>query len=86
MVYGFSDDKGKVNVLPLTGGVVRGSATFDEIDVMDASIGNLLVTGSAKAVNGTDYANSQIRNIFFATAAPASTVGSNGDICIIYTA
>lgn len=86
MVYGFNDDKGKVDVLPLTGGVVRGSATFDEIDTMDMSVGNLLVTGAGKVVNGTDYGNSQLRNIFFATAAPASTVGNNGDVCIIYTA
>lgn len=79
------------NKLSLTGGAVTGPVNFtDSVSLLDATVGDLLVTGQASFANSavvatnTNYTNIQLRNIFFSTTVPASTTGNNGDICIVY--
>lgn len=88
----FTPDE-ETDYLPLTGGTVSGNTTFENsVSIDEATIGDLIVTGSTSLVNtavvnaGTDYTTSRLRNVMLSTTAPASTVGNNGDICIIYTA
>lgn len=42
-------------------------------------------TGTPQVASGTDYTTSRLRNLLFSTSEPSSSVGSNGDICIVYT-
>ena len=43
-------------------------------------------TGAITVTAGTDYTTAKLRNVILLTGEPTSTIGSNGDICIIYTA
>lgn len=63
----------------------QGKLLNDNI-VLKAPLASPVFTGTPKNSSNTNYTTAQLRNIFFSTSTPASTVGSDGDVCIVYTA
>ena len=47
--------------------------------------GNLTIGGSASVGASTNYSNAIIRNIILSNTVPLSSVGGNGDVCIVYS-